>query len=341
MTRFVSLFLGLLALTSLSFGQMTIHNTDFAPVGTTYTIGSSDTNATFNLGSAGANQTWTFTNNTWTSVEQHSVLNPSSTPYAASFPTANRAELSHTSDGDIYQYELLTASSLAELGTGTVDTVIVFPANFNVISLPVTYQSAWTSVNHIESSMGGITVLTSDSVIQTVDGWGTVVTPYGSYPCLRVFSHVFVTMSMQGIPIMSFSFYAYSWADQQARMIVTCTSRMNASSPTFTSGTIDILGAPLAAEPERGPVANRFEVGQNYPNPFNPTTTIPVTLDHNSNVSLDIYDITGQLISHESSDMPAGTHEFSVNGARWASGLYFARVTAGEQSRVMKMQLLK
>ncbi|MCK5455551.1 MAG: hypothetical protein KAI45_00400, partial [Melioribacteraceae bacterium] len=38
----------------------------------------------------------------------------------------------------------------------------------------------------------------------------------------------------------------------------------------------------------------QFELKQNYPNPFNPSTTIAYGLDSDSDVSIQIYDITGQ-----------------------------------------------
>jgi hypothetical protein len=88
-------------------------------------------------------------------------------------------------------------------------------------------------------------------------------------------------------------------------------------------------------------VATQFAVGQNYPNPFNPNTTLPVALARSGRVSVDIYDATGRLVSHAEQELPAGNNALRVDGSRWATGAYFARVTAAGQAQTMKMQLVK
>ncbi len=39
-----------------------------------------------------------------------------------------------------------------------------------------------------------------------------------------------------------------------------------------------------------------FSLSQNYPNPFNPVTTIRYTLDKSSDISINVYSITGKLV---------------------------------------------
>ena len=338
----ISLVVALLVLALSAFAQITIHNTDFAPVGSSWTTGSSDAGQSFNIGNAGPNQTWTFGNYTWTDVEQTSIVAPSSTPYAASFPTSNRAEqIFIPSFGTEYSFQQLTPTSLSTLGTATADTVIVFQNSMNTVSLPATYQSAWTSVNRASYTLEGITITTLDSVVQNVDAWGSVTTPYGTYPALRVFSHTWISMTVGGFPLTSLEFVSYTWVDQQGRMIVSVTAPEGQTSPNFSSGTVSMMGPALASDPVVAPVARSFEVGQNYPNPFNPTTTLPIALDKNARVALDVFDATGRLVSHSESDMPAGSHSLSIDGSRWATGNYFARVRAGSDLRTIKMQLVK
>lgn len=91
----------------------------------------------------------------------------------------------------------------------------------------------------------------------------------------------------------------------------------------------------------------RFEVEQNYPNPFNPRTTIVFNLPQRQDASVKIYDIRGTLVRvQEFSGLAAGTHKYTWDGKNEAknpvaSGIYFYRVTAGKNSLVRKMTLLR
>lgn len=87
---------------------------------------------------------------------------------------------------------------------------------------------------------------------------------------------------------------------------------------------------------------NNFTVYQNYPNPFNPTTVIRFTLNDSKDVNVTIYDQLGQQVAELLNEkVEAGNHEVEFNADGFSSGLYFYRITAGNQSEVKKMMLLK
>ena len=86
---------------------------------------------------------------------------------------------------------------------------------------------------------------------------------------------------------------------------------------------------------------------QNHPNPFNPSTMIAYRLPRKCRVALEVYDISGRrtavLIDKE---QDRGSYEAVWNGKdakgnSVASGLYFCRLTAGNQTISRKMVLLK
>ncbi len=84
-----------------------------------------------------------------------------------------------------------------------------------------------------------------------------------------------------------------------------------------------------------------FSLAQNYPNPFNPTTTIDYTLPVKSDVSLTIYNVTGQKVKEINEPQEAGFHSFEWDASTVASGVYFYKIVAGEFSETKKMMLLK
>jgi hypothetical protein len=84
-----------------------------------------------------------------------------------------------------------------------------------------------------------------------------------------------------------------------------------------------------------------------YPNPFNPVTTISFALESESHVKMDVFNITGQLVSTlVDQHLEAGQHSViwdskDNSGQTVSSGIYFYRVQADEFSQTQKMVLLK
>jgi hypothetical protein len=97
---------------------------------------------------------------------------------------------------------------------------------------------------------------------------------------------------------------------------------------------IDTLNAVL--------VPTTYSVAQNYPNPFNPTTTIEFTLPQQSYVKMTIYDIMGREIATLVNGLK-NTGRYSViwNATRYASGVYFCKVTMGDYSSIKKLLFIK
>ncbi len=87
-----------------------------------------------------------------------------------------------------------------------------------------------------------------------------------------------------------------------------------------------------------------FALLGNYPNPFNPATTIKFQIARSSEVTLDVFDVLGRLVSAQSLGVTApGEHAVNFNAANLASGTYYYRlkmVSTGS-TLVGKMLLLK
>jgi len=79
-----------------------------------------------------------------------------------------------------------------------------------------------------------------------------------------------------------------------------------------------------------------------FPNPFNETITIRFNLLKEEQVKLIIYDIQGREAAKLIDGINiAGSHEVVFDGKDLASGIYFARLSAGEFSHTKKMVLMK
>jgi hypothetical protein len=96
----------------------------------------------------------------------------------------------------------------------------------------------------------------------------------------------------------------------------------------------------LAVEAPAAPMS--FNLFHNYPNPFNPSTTISFELPRRTFVSLRIYDILGrELATLVNGTKTAGSYAVQWDASRFASGIYFARLEAGERVLTRKMCLVK
>jgi len=86
----------------------------------------------------------------------------------------------------------------------------------------------------------------------------------------------------------------------------------------------------------------KFSLVPPYPNPFNPTTVISFTLPAASRVSLQVYDLAGRsAMTLVNGWRDSGEHEVTFDGSELPSGIYFAKLTAGEFTAVQKLVLIK
>jgi len=90
-------------------------------------------------------------------------------------------------------------------------------------------------------------------------------------------------------------------------------------------------------------IPSTFRLAQNYPNPFNPSTQLDYFLPKNQNVSLQVYNIKGQLVQELVKDAhhEAGVYSYTIDGSGWSSGLYFLEFKSEDFHAVNKMILIK
>jgi len=86
---------------------------------------------------------------------------------------------------------------------------------------------------------------------------------------------------------------------------------------------------------------------QNYPNPFNGTTKINYSLKDSGEMSLDIFNVKGQLVKTIYRGK-SGKGSFSTvwnskddRGNPCSNGIYFYKLRTGDKTQVRKMMLMK
>ena len=93
---------------------------------------------------------------------------------------------------------------------------------------------------------------------------------------------------------------------------------------------------------EKAPRPGEFALKQNYPNPFNATTRIDFEVTAAGWISLDVYDILGNMVANiASGEYVSGSYSTTWDATGMASGIYFCKFQRNGKSIVKRMALEK
>jgi hypothetical protein len=210
-------FTYLVCLPLAAFSQITITNPDLPSGAGTFSVGVAMTAPGFQANSTGPNHNWNFSNLQATSTENEAYVAVISTPFAYQFlfnnpfdsqyqsthaaPTEGFEDFEGFSITDIYTYYKNTSSDYRITGMGVtlngiplagksepVDKVFEFPLQFN-------NQSSANTTLEI-GVPGFLEYKMKQNRSTTVDGWGSITTPAGTFDVLRVKTVLEITDSL-------------------------------------------------------------------------------------------------------------------------------------------------
>jgi len=158
--------------------------------------------------------------------------------------------------------------------------------------------------------------------------------------------YLYDTITGESIELTEDAEYTFTPATAPAKAMTDCFSapigftgpnaKGKASSPRFLITSDASIYAP---EPD---LPNEFSLNQNYPNPFNPTTQISYELPQQSNVLLEVYDMSGrQIATLVNESVSAGTHTVNFDASNLSSGVYLYKLQTGSAVLTRKLTLIK
>lgn len=186
----------------ISQAQITINDTHLVNPGDIVEQASDTLPGLITIGSAGTNQTWDFSSLSEDELDTLFFKNPSTLPGSANFPIANMV-LEDTKEDSSWVYLDKNTSGLFGIGIALIQQGILQTVDFpsTIITFPSTMG---TSYNTNGSSTlltlplgvdpdgpGPLPTIDSTRVIRTnhvtsnIDGWGDVITPFGTFASLR------------------------------------------------------------------------------------------------------------------------------------------------------------
>ena len=85
-----------------------------------------------------------------------------------------------------------------------------------------------------------------------------------------------------------------------------------------------------------------YSISAAYPNPFNPTTQMSLTLNTAADVSVQVFNMNGQLIDViASGNLASGNYSFTWDATSAPSGVYFIKTEVGSEINSQKIMLIK
>ena len=320
--------------------QITLTQSDMPQIGSVY-ITISDTAPTVSPGSAGPNQTWDLRAIKNATAETTFCVTPSSTPYSADFPSSNLAVYFRAGGDTTFEYSNSSSSSLLTLGNIVAEPagtyLVTISPGITTIPLPATYLTHWidSTTNVATDNVGSIMVkqISHLAISDTVDGWGTVITPAGSFSALR---------EKQIQTIVSDSLFSYSATSKTWTLISATAGGITGESFLWGAASkgqpvasldLDSLGGVTRAarylgSPNAG-ISQPIRTSAAQINWISRTNYVTIATPHGSEIT--VLNMQGRIIRN----IAASGDKTTVNISSFHSGTYFFKVNA-ETKMVVK-----
>lgn len=180
--------------------------------------------------------------------------------------------------------------------------------------------------------------------VNTVDGWGTLITPFGTFTTLRIRSAitavdtVYIEAFKIGTNIPRPLKHEYKWFAQNSKIPVLQIDG------NVTAGTVAITNIQFKDSLRKDVIqVNIADVASNqskfdvYPNPAQDVCTVHFMLKKNAAVKISVVDITGKTIFSEAQTRTAGEQVLTLTTSDFSNGIYFIKLECNGASSVQKL----
>ncbi|MDD2889811.1 MAG: FlgD immunoglobulin-like domain containing protein [bacterium] len=350
----VAFVLGLVA-PILAFAQIQITSSDIpSDTGTKWWM-DYNSSVTVNVGTAGASKIWDFTSQAvGNDSGLNTIIDKNNAPFKDSLPAANYVLITknYPAGDSNCTYSKLVSDSFNLMGE-TIDTMgsglqLIRLAPPIYTKLPITYGNQWAanSNGQFKVIMGGfpVTIAVNMKTHCQIDGYGQVKIPYGNFDCLRLLEYDTLIFSAMGM-MDTMATIAYKFWAKNYGIVATVTSADGETNPNFTTGNLNRMTQFHTAIEER--TSPKQKIVNLYPNPFRNNIDIKYSLANSGNVSLKIYDITGNLVrTLVDNSQSVGNHNMlwngnNTNGTKVPAGIYFYELKTPTDKLMNKIILLK
>lgn len=218
-------------------------------------------------------------------------------------------------------------------------TLFVYDSPIRQIALPLTYPDTWEGEGTYTATVSGFTLQQRRTVVGEVEGWGTLITPAGTAPALRV--RETITIETIGVPLPPVVSTEINFITREGFVAYLALNEEGAA-VEWAGYTVFENTSASAIERLEDEMPARFRLEPNYPNPFNPQTTIHYSLTEAGAVELRVFDTLGREVATLVDAVQApGRYRLTFEAADLPSGVYLYRLAAGTHAETRSMLLIE
>ena len=320
--------------------QVTVTSSNLANVGDVlYEAEDTIPNSSIAPGGVGQ-QTWDFSNVVAHTVKVQEFVNPATTPNGGDFTNSNLCMYLPSDTSYVYISKSASAISIDGMAAifpdETTPTSMFKDPSELLISYPLNLNDNVSDSSHMEIIFGNYRMVESLTKEYTVDAWGQVTIPVGTYDVLRV-SRTNITIQDLQMNVGGDSWttlqtsidttYAYEWwtNDNEIKLIV-CSFDWDIEQNVVDGEFVYYTEEPLAIN-----TVDEIENINIYPNP----TSGIFTIDGNNITDIQIIDVTGKIIYAEKTSKTIS----NIDLRDFSNGVYFVKVKTVNGISVKKLLL--
>jgi len=348
-TLAIFLFVLLMGLSTLATAQISINESDMPDKGDTVRISTGLNLSFIDYTETGEDYLWDFSELISINQRVDTFLNPFSMPLVYKLFFGFTSNLAVRAAGnvplpgfpftDMYNFYDNGSQNYRAIGLGV--SISGFPVPFSyddpdvVYGFPMEYQDSWNSQAHFAQEIPSLGYLRMTRThVDTVDGWGTLITPYGTFEVLRMKSdvHEFDSIYMDsleiGIPIDR-NYTVYQWLGKGQKIpllqITTTLGGVLAEYVDSVRMTFDGINDQVFV---RG---NELQL---FPNPTSGLLQLQFEMLDKQKVEIGLFDMQGREVTLiYSGVLQKGQANFSLNlqEAGLSFGQYILTLRAGNQ----------
>lgn len=352
--RQLSSFVGLCFVFSAVSAQITITQADLPSANDTLRV--SYTTDTVDIVSTGANYTWDFSylkaTSQWVEKFDHPstftfpfnlVFNQFNTTYGQKQYTPDSVPGLGIQMGDAYGFFKKSSSDLRQTGYGMTLNSIPVPFSYNPVDYIYRFPVAMGNIDSCDAKFGpsislGYYYGQNIHRKNEVDGWGTLITPFGTFQSLRIKTTLAIRDTFADSSGVGFAFprplqYEFKWLVTGGKV------------PYMQINASDVAGIPVVTNiAYRDSVrAGTTQIGVGELNVLNgglslfpnPTRNYAVLqyelLSSVSDLRLELTDVQGRNIYSEQLSGGLGINTNAIDISGYKPGVYFVRLISGLQ----------